>query len=429
MIKVIKFPKREDWPALVQRPSAGPERIETSVRTIIRTVRQEGDAALREYARLFDKVETDTFVVSREEFVAAKKSIPASLKAAIELAHSNITKFHAAQREEVREIETTPGVTCWRRSVPIERVGLYVPSGTAPLFSTVLMLGVPAVLAGCREIIICTPPLLDGSVAAATLYAAEVCGISTIYKVGGAQAIAAMAYGTETIPRVDKIFGPGNSYVTSAKQIVSTDVAIDMPAGPSEVAVLADSSSNPKFVAADLLSQAEHGADSQTVLVSDDLAVIEEVIRELESQIATLPRRDIATAAMQNSIAVLVEDPDAGMDLLNLYAPEHLILCINEADRFAEKVVNAGSVFLGNFSCESLGDYAAGTNHTLPTAGFARVFSGVSLDSFIKKITFQRVDQTGLKNIGPAVELMAEAEGLEAHKRAVTLRLEATNGI
>ena len=429
MIKVIKFPKREDWPALVQRPSAGPERIETSVRTIIRTVRQEGDAALREYARLFDKVETDTFVVSREEFVAAKKSIPASLKAAIELAHSNITKFHAAQREEVREIETTPGVTCWRRSVPIERVGLYVPSGTAPLFSTVLMLGVPAVLAGCREIIICTPPLLDGSVAAATLYAAEVCGISTIYKVGGAQAIAAMAYGTETIPRVDKIFGPGNSYVTSAKQIVSTDVAIDMPAGPSEVAVLADSSSNPKFVAADLLSQAEHGADSQTVLVSDDLAVIEEVIRELESQIATLPRRDIATAAMQNSIAVLVEDPDAGMDLLNLYAPEHLILCINEADRFAEKVVNAGSVFLGNFSCESLGDYAAGTNHTLPTAGFARAFSGVSLDSFIKKITFQRVDQSGLKNIGPAVELMAEAEGLEAHKRAVTLRLEATNGI
>ncbi len=414
---------------MLQRPGADSSRVEGSVRTIINTVRGDGDHALRHYARVFDQVELNDLAVTKEEFAAAERRIPLNFADAIKLAHANIEKFHASQREPVKLIETAPGVTCWRRSVPIDRVGLYVPSGTAPLFSTVLMLGVPAVLAGCREVVICTPPRRDGSAADAILYAANVCGISAVYKVGGAQAIAAMAYGTETIPKVDKIFGPGNSYVTFAKQVVSMNVAIDMPAGPSEVAVLADRSCNPVFVAADLLSQAEHGPDSQVVLVSDSPTVVDEVIAELERQIATLPRRSVAEAAIQNSFAVLVNDLDIGIDLLNEYAPEHLILAVCDADKFAERVTNAGSVFLGNFSCESLGDYAAGTNHTLPTAGFARAYSGVSLDSFLKKITFQKVDETGIQSIGPAVEVMAEAEGLDAHKRAVSLRLEACNGI
>lgn len=428
-MKIIRYPEREEWPTVLQRPGGDSSRVDGSVQSIIDTVRRDGDPALRHYARVFDQVELNDLAVTKEEFAAAERRISRELADAIKLAHANIEKFHASQREPVKMIETAPGVTCWRRSVPIDRVGLYVPSGTAPLFSTVLMLGVPAVLAGCREIVICTPPRPDGSAADAILYAASVCGISAVYKVGGAQAIAAMAYGTETIPKVDKIFGPGNSYVTFAKQIVSMNVAIDMPAGPSEVAVLADRSCNPVFVAADLLSQAEHGPDSQVVLVSDSPTVVDDVIAELERQIATLPRRSVAEAAMQNSFAVLVNDLDIGIDLLNEYAPEHLILAVRDADKFAERVTNAGSVFLGNFSCESLGDYAAGTNHTLPTAGFARAYSGVSLDSFLKKITFQKVDETGIQSIGPAVEVMAEAEGLDAHKRAVSLRLEACNGI
>ena len=428
-MKVIRYPGKADWPTILRRPSIDLKQIETDVRAIVETVRREGDAALRRYTRAFDGVEISDLKVTGQEFAAAERRISPNLAAAIRLAHGNITRFHIAQREPVRMIETSNGVTCWRRSVPIERVGLYIPSGTAPLFSTVLMLGIPAVLAGCREIAVFTPPQTDGSAADATLFAARICGISTLYKVGGAQAVAAMAYGTESIRRVDKIFGPVNNYVTCAKQLVSSTVAIDMPAGPSEVAVLADRSCDPVFVAADILSQAEHGPDSQAILVSDSLEVIEKTVSEIGQRIASLPRRKIAETAISNSIAILVEDLTAGIDLINEYAPEHLILAVKDADEFADKVVNAGSVFLGNYSCESLGDYAAGTNHTLPTAGFARAFSGVSLDSFFKKITFQKVNADGIKSIGPAVELMAEAEGLEAHRRAVSVRLEAIHGI
>lgn len=428
-MKFIQYPKRVDWPKIFRRPNGDSGRIEETVRTIVDTVRQQGDSALRNYAFTLDKVEIGDLAATSREFAAAKRRISTDLADAIRLAHANIEKFHTAQKEPIKVIETAPGVTCWRRSVPIERVGLYVPSGTAPLFSTVLMLGVPAVLAGCSDIVICTPPLRDRSAADAILYAANICGISTVYKVGGAQAVAAMAYGTESIPKVDKIFGPGNSYVTCAKQVVSMDVAIDMPAGPSELAILADESCRPDFVAADLLSQAEHGPDSQVILVSNSQATISKVVAEVERQISTIPRRPVAESAMQNSFAVLVNDLDTGIDLLNEYAAEHLILAVNDAIGFAEKVVNAGSVFLGNFSCESLGDYAAGTNHTLPTAGFARAHSGVSLDSFVKKITFQTVDATGLNSIGPAVEVMAEAEGLVAHMRAVSIRLEARDEI
>ncbi|MBK9152915.1 MAG: histidinol dehydrogenase [Chloracidobacterium sp.] len=428
-MKVIRYPRPEDWPAILRRPNSRADDLESAVRAIINDVRREGDAALRAFSLKFDGVVPDPIAATPEEFDSAEKRILPELADAIKIAHSNIAKFHSAQRDPVRVIETAPGVICWRRSVPIERVGLYVPSGTAPLFSTVLMLGVPAVLAGCREIVICTPTTTDGSAADAILYAAKVCGISTVLKIGGAQAIAAMAYGTETVPKVDKIFGPGNSYVTYAKQIVSMDVAIDMPAGPSEVAILADSSCDPIFVAADLLSQAEHGPDSQTILVTDEPSIIDEVISELERQTPTLPRSAIAEAALQNSSAILVQDLDTGLRLLNEYAAEHLILAVRDAEDLADKVSNAGSVFVGNYSCESLGDYASGTNHTLPTAGFTRAFSGVSLDSFVKKITFQKVDETGIRSIGPAVEVMARAEGLEAHRRAVTVRLEAINGV
>ncbi len=428
-MKVIRYPRKADWPTILRRPSVDLKRIETDVRGIVETVRREGDGALRRYTRAFDGVEISDLKVTGQEFAAAERRISRDLASAIRFAHGNITRFHIVQREPVRMIETSNGVTCWRRSVPIERVGLYVPAGTAPLFSTVLMLGIPAILAGCREIAIFTPPMSDGSVGDAILFAAKTCGISTVYKVGGAQAVAAMAYGTESIRQVDKIFGPGNNYVTCAKQLVSSTVAIDMPAGPSEVAILADRSCEPVFVAADILSQAEHGPDSQAVLVSDNFEVIEKTVSEVGRQIVSLPRRKIAEAAISNSIAVLVEDLTVGIDLINEYAPEHLILAVTDADELADEVVNAGSVFLGNYSCESLGDYAAGTNHTLPTAGFVRSFSGVSLDSFFKKITFQKVNADGIKSIGRAVELMAEAEGLEAHKRAVSVRLEAIDGI
>jgi len=428
-MKVIRYPKREEWPAMLRRPESDTANVENAVREIVSSVRQKGDPALRAYTREFDGADLAAFAVTAEEFAVAETRISPELADAIKQAHSNIEQFHSAQREPVRIIETAPGVTCWRRSVPIERVGLYVPAGTAPLFSTALMLGVPARLAGCREIVICTPPMPDGSADDAILYTAKVCGISTVFKIGGSQAIAAMAYGTESVPKVDKIFGPGNSWVTCAKQIVSMDVAIDMPAGPSEVAILADRSCDPVFVAADLLSQAEHGPDSQTILVTNDPTVIDGIISQIQKQIVSLPRRSVADAAIRNSSAFLVDDLETGIDLLNVYAAEHLILAVQDSERFAEKVTNAGSVFLGNYSCESLGDYASGTNHTLPTAGSARAYSGISLDSFVKKITFQKVDEAGIKSIGPAVQVMAGAEGLEAHRRAVTFRLEALDGI
>lgn len=425
-MQVFRFPERIDWPEILKRPDADSSRIEKSVRSIVNTVRREGDAALRQFGRTFDEVEIYDFAVSRQEFAAAERRISSDLADAMKLAHTNIEKFHAAQREPIQVIETSPGVICWRKSVPIEKVGLYVPSGTAPLFSTVLMLGIPAVLAGCREIVICTPPMRDGSAADAILYAAKVCGISTVYKIGGAQAVAALAYGTETIPSVDKIFGPGNAYVTCAKQIVSMDVAIDMPAGPSEVAVLADSTCDPRFVAADLLSQAEHGPDSQAVFVTPDEGVLLSVLKEIEKQIADLPRARIAEKALAHSKSILCRSLEDGLAIVNNYAAEHLILAVENARGLSERVINAGSIFIGNYSCESAGDYASGTNHTLPTAGFARAFSGVSLDSFMKKITFQELSPAGIRNIGPAIELMASAEGLEAHKRAVSMRLEAS---
>src|SRR5258706_7279121 len=366
-MKVFRYPKQKTGAELLRRPVADTIHIEQSVRAIIDAVRSGGDEALRRFTKTFDRVEIDKFAVSEIEFIDAERHVPDDLKSAIQTAKSNIERFHDAQRDEIEKIETTPGVICWRKSVAIEKVGLSVPAGTAPLFSTVLMLGVPARLAGCREIVLCLPPAPYGKVADAILYAANLCGINNVFKVGGAQAIGAMAYGTKTIPRVYKIFGPGNRHVTSAKQIVSTDVAIDMPAGPSEVAVLADDSCDPRFVAADLLSQAEHGPDSQVLLVTTSEKVIEDTLSEMETQLVHLPRRDIATASLANSKAILVNDLAEGIDILNEYAPEHLILAIVNADEVAEAITNAGSVFLGNYSCESAGDYASGPNHTLPT--------------------------------------------------------------
>jgi len=403
--------------------------VETSVRDILDDIRRDGDEALRCCTTKFDGVEIGDMLVHGEEFLQAEERLSADLKNAILRAKTNIEKFHAAQREEISKIETTRGVFCWRKSVPIEKVGLYVPAGTAPLFSTVLMLAVPAQLAGCYEVVLCSPPDKLGKVADSILYAASLCGVTKIYKVGGAQAIGAMAYGTETIPKVHKIFGPGNQYVTCAKQFVSREVAIDMPAGPSEVAVLADESCVPAFVAADLLSQAEHGPDSQVLLVSTSEEVISKTLTEIEKQIVDLPRRNIAERSLANSRAILVSDLDEGLEILNEYAAEHLILAVEEPDTMARKVRNAGSVFLGNYSCEAAGDYASGTNHTLPTAGFARSFSGISLDSFVKKITFQRLTADGIRNLGPTIETMAAAERLDAHKRAVSLRLEEIDGL
>ena len=428
-MKIVRYPKEKDLQEMLARPVFDTARETGAVRKVLDDVRENGDEALRGYSKLFDNVEIDQLAVSESEFVEAAKRVPEELKNTIQTAKTNIEKFHAAQREESRVIETTPGVFCWRRSVAIEKVGLYVPAGTAPLFSTVLMLGVPAKLAGCREIVLCSPPDMNGKIADAILYSAQVCGIDKVFKVGGAQAIGALAYGTETVPKVYKIFGPGNRYVTCAKQIVSqTDAAIDMPAGPSEVAVLADETCIPKFVAADLLSQAEHGVDSQVLLVTTSEKVIEEALGEIETQLEHLPRKEIAEKSLAESKAVLVSDLDCGIDVVNEYAAEHLILAVASAENVAEKIVNAGSVFIGNYSCESAGDYASGTNHTLPTGGFARSFSGVSLDSFVKKITFQRLTENGIRNLGPAIETMAAAEGLDAHKNAITVRLSELKG-
>ena len=426
-MKIIRYPKKYTWNEILARPQTLDTRfLERTVANILADVRENGDEALKHCARHFDKVELDDFRVSDTEFEEAEKRIAPELKDAIETAKANIEKFHGAQLEREEVIETTAGVFCWRRSVAIEKVGLYVPAGTAPLFSTVLMLAVPARLAGCSEIVLCSPPDKTGKVNDVVLYAAKVCGVEKVFKIGGAQAVGAMAFGTAQVPKVYKIFGPGNQYVTEAKQqVMKYGVGIDMPAGPSEVAVFADETSVPEFVAADLLSQAEHGADSQVLLVSSNEKVIGKVLVELEKQLESTTRQTVAARALENSKAILVENQETAVELLNEYAAEHLILAVAEADEVAEKIYNAGSVFIGNYSCEAAGDYASGTNHTLPTGGWAKSFSGVSVESFVKKITFQKLSAEGLVNLGRTVELLAEAEGLDAHKRAVSLRLAA----
>lgn len=428
-METIKYPDKKIWTELLKRPVIDNTLLESTVQAVLSDIKTNGQSSVRKYTLQFDKVGLDNVLVSEEEFLVAEKAVSQELKQAIQLAKGNIEKFHIIQKEETKIIETMPGVKCWRKSVAIQKVGLYIPGGTASLFSTILMLGVPAKLAGCEEIILCTPPDINGTVNPAILYTAKLIGISKVYKVGGVQAIGAMAYGTEKIPQVYKIFGPGNQYVTCAKQLISKQgVAIDMPAGPSEVAVLADDTCVPEFVAADLLSQAEHGKDSQVLLVSTSESVIANIEAELEKQLALLPRKDLATGALKNSKAILVKTNVEAIELLNSYAPEHLIIACKDDEQLAEQIINAGSVFLGNYSCESAGDYASGTNHTLPTNGYAKAYSGVSLDSFVKKITYQKLTQEGILNIGPAIELMAEAEGLEAHKNAVSLRLQ-TNKI
>lgn len=427
-MQLYKDPARSEWPGLIQRPVMETESLEQSVKAILREVKENGDSALRKFTKQFDKADVQELPVHPDEFMTAQAALDPKLKAAILSARVNIETFHKTQITESKPIETMPGVLCWRKSIAIEKVGLYIPGGTAPLFSTILMLGVPAKLAGCKEIIICTPPDANGKIADAILFAAKAVGITKVFRAGGVQAIGAMAYGTESIPKVSKIFGPGNQYVTCAKQLVQQEgLAIDMPAGPSEVAVFADSSANAAFVAADLLSQAEHGSDSQVILVSTDENIVAKVKAELERQTALLPRKDIIGQCLQNSKMVIMKNVEDAIDFLNEYAPEHLILSCENANALADKVVNAGSVFIGHYSPESVGDYASGTNHTLPTNGYARMYSGVSVDSFVKKITFQELSPAGLKNISNTVILMAEAEGLQAHAEAVKIRLGNIN--
>ncbi|MCB0430111.1 MAG: histidinol dehydrogenase [Flavobacteriales bacterium] len=410
----------------LQRPALDAGKLTETVNNVLASVKLNGDTALFDYTEKFDGVRLQTLLVSEAEIEQAGKQVSTSLKSAINQAKNNIHKFHAAQKRNEEKLETTQGVTCWRKSVGIERVGLYIPGGSAPLFSTILMLGIPASIAGCKERVLCTPPSKDGSVHPAILYTAKEVGVTKIFKCGGAQAIAAMAYGTASVPRVDKIFGPGNQYVTTAKMLVSQQgTAIDMPAGPSEVLVIADEKADPAFVAADLLSQAEHGADSQVVLVTTGEKIVQAVLDQIHVQLAALPRKETAEKALANSVAIVVKDLTQAMQVSNRYAPEHLILAVCNAEETAAQVVNAGSVFLGNLTPESAGDYASGTNHTLPTNGYARAYSGVSLDSFVKKITFQEIRPEGLKNLGPAIEEMAAAEQLDAHKNAVSIRLKS----
>lgn len=427
-MNVIKYPRKEEWDALLKRPVMNVDTLRETVCKVLHEVKAGGDRAVMAYEKQFDKVELDTLSVTQEEMDEAELLVAPELKEALRLAHDNIEKFHASQRFESRKVEVRPGVTCWQKSIPIEKVGLYIPGGTAPLFSTVLMLATPARIAGCREIVLCTPPGRDGKVHPAILCAARIAGVDRIFKAGGVQAIGAMAYGTESIPKVYKIFGPGNQYVMAAKQQVSLhEVAIDMPAGPSEVEVLADASSNPVFVAADLLSQAEHGADSQVLLVSTDAALVEKVQAEVARQLEALPRKEIAAQALAHSKLVVVRDMDEAMELTNRYAPEHLIIETADYMQAAGRVVNAGSVFLGAYTPESAGDYASGTNHTLPTNGYATAYSGVNLDSYHRKVTFQELTPQGVRAIGPAVELMAAGEQLDAHRNAMTVRLESLN--
>lgn len=425
-MRVIKNTNKANWNSLSKRPEFKRGELEEVVKEIMLEVRDKKDKALLNCAKKYDNAELKSLVVDKTEIEKAVKSISKDLKSSIDIAKANIQRFHLSQISSENEVETTDGVKCWRKSVGIEKVGLYIPGGSAPLFSTILMLGIPAKIAGCKEVVLCTPPDKNGKINPAILYTASLIGISKIYKVGGAQAIAAMTYGTESIPQVYKIFGPGNQFVTKAKGLVQQEgIAIDMPAGPSELLVIVDKTSNPIFVAADLLSQAEHGTDSQVVLLSDNEALISEIIKEVKTQLFDLPRRKIAEKALKNSFALVLNDLNECIEFSNSYAPEHLIIAIDSYNLLLDKITNAGSVFLGKYSCESAGDYASGTNHTLPTNGFARNYSGVSVDSFTKKITFQNLTSEGIKNIGPAIEIMAEAEQLIAHKNAVTVRLKS----
>lgn len=424
-MQTIQYPEKGTWQEILRRPAMDTTALENTVTGILQDVQQNGDAAVRKYAQQFDKVALTDFIAAPAEFEAAAASLDPALKRAIQQAAENITTFHRAQQEQSKVIATMPGVECWRRAVAIDKVGLYIPGGSAPLFSTILMLGIPAAIAGCKEVILCTPSNAAGQVHPAILYAAQLVGVNKVFKIGGVQAIAAMAYGTETVPQVYKIFGPGNQYVTCAKQLINkAGVAIDMPAGPSEVAVLADDSCEPAFVAADLLSQAEHGADSQVILITTSATVITAVEKEVAAQLALLPRKELAAKALANSKLILVDNMTTATALLNTYAPEHLIVACKDDINIADSITNAGSVFLGNYTPESAGDYASGTNHTLPTNGYAKAYSGVSLDSFVKKITFQRITREGLAQIGSTIEIMAAAEGLDAHKNAVTIRLK-----
>lgn len=423
-MKTELLPPRDTWPSLCRRPAMNSSELQEKVRNILEKVRNEGDKALFSYAEEFDNTHLESLRVEYPELSQSEALIPESLKQSIRVAGANIEKFHKAQLINEMAVETAEGVKCWRKKLPVEKVGLYIPGGTAPLFSTVLMLAIPAKVAGCSEIVLCTPPSKDGTINPLILYAAYIAGVTNVFRAGGAQAIAAMAFGTKSIPKVDKIFGPGNQYVTMAKEMVQLDgIPIDMPAGPSEVLVIADETAEPAFVAADLISQAEHGTDSQVIFLTDDPDMITNVKSEVEKQVADLPRKHIASRSLGNSMAVLLKTLDECIDFSNLYAPEHLIIATGNPMYLAEKVRNAGSVFLGKFSCESAGDYATGTNHTLPTNGFARNYSGVSTDSFMKTISFQNVSPDGLKKLGPVIEQLAEAELLTGHKNAVTLRL------
>jgi histidinol dehydrogenase len=426
----ILYPPKDTWGGLSRRPALDVPNLEKPVRVILKNVKVEGDKALREYSKQFDKVDLADIKIPLQEIEEAAMLVPEKLKNAIETAKQNIEKFHRSQVSETGVIETMPGVRCWRKNVPVEKVGLYIPGGSAPLFSTVLMLAIPAKIAGCRRVIMCTPPEANGKINPLVLYAAGITGITEIFKAGGAQAIAAMAYGTETIPRVDKIFGPGNQYVTKAKELVQSEgIAIDMPAGPSEVLVIADETADPAFVSADLLSQAEHGPDSQVVFLTDSRDLMSKVSDELNIQLQQLPRKSIAGHSLLNSLAILFRDMKECLEFSNKYAPEHLIINAKDAASLAEEVINAGSVFIGNYSCESVGDYASGPNHTLPTNGFAKTFSGVSVDSFVKKITYQEITAAGLGKVGPVVEAMAEAENLTGHKNAVSIRLKNISNV
>ncbi len=425
-MRVYRYPNEQEWTQLLKRPTKDATELNSIVAEVLKHVKERGDEAVREYEQKFDHVSLTDLAVSEKEMQEAENMVSNELKEALQLAHRNIHRFHSAQKNEELECKVTDGVTCWQKPIAIERVGLYIPGGTAPLFSTVLMLATPARIAGCKEIVLCTPPSPDGKVHPAILMAARIAGVNKIFKIGGVQAIGAMAYGTDSVPKVFKIFGPGNQYVMTAKQQVSLHgVAIDMPAGPSEVEIIADESSNPSFVAADLLSQAEHGTDSQVILITTNEEIIPNVVAEVEKQLSALPRKEIATKALENSQIILLSDDDEMMRLTNQYAPEHLIIETKNSHELAQKVVNAGSVFLGSLTPESAGDYASGTNHTLPTSGYAVAYNGVNIDSYIRKVTFQELTPNGLKAIGKAVETMAEAEQLYGHKNAMTLRLQS----
>jgi len=427
-MKIIKYPRKEEWNQLVERPHLDVSQLNATVENVLKDVRQNGDKAVMAYEEKFDHATLSSIAVTEAEIDEAMTMVSEELLDALKIAHHNISKFHESQKFEGDKVETCKGVSCWQKSVPIEKVGLYIPGGTAPLFSTVLMLATPAKIAGCREIVLCTPPNREGRVNPAILAAARIAGVSRIFKAGGVQAIGAMAYGTESVPKVFKIFGPGNQYVMAAKQQVSLhDVAIDMPAGPSEVCVIADETSHPDFVAADLLSQAEHGIDSQVFLITTSEEMLQKVQQEIHRQVELLPRKDIAMKSLDNSELVLVHDKHEAMELCNLYAPEHLVISTDDNAQLAEQVINAGSVFLGHYACESAGDYASGTNHTLPTHGYAVAYNGVNLDSYCRKVTFQHLTEEGIRSIGRAVEVMAENEQLQAHRNAMTVRIQSLN--